>query len=100
MGQKFMWNKYGIGNKTVKWIEDFLYNRYQQVVVNGCFFLNFMKFKVEFPKEVYQDQYYSFYTLTICQITVYICKLFADDKKLYRNISNPDDTLILQSDFS
>lgn len=91
---------YGINGHLLGWITNFLTNRRQRVSVNGSFPswgavtsgipqgsvlgpLLFILFINDLPNDAKSPAY-----------------LFADDTKLYRNISNPRDEIILQGDLN
>ena len=89
---------YGIGGKTLKWINTFLCYRHQRVVVNGV--------KSDWAPVVSGVQQGTvlgplLFSLHINDITADIeseIRLFADDCVCYREIKDKEDTLKLQRD--
>ena len=89
---------YGIGGKTLKWINEFLCHRQHRVVVNGV--------KSDWAPVVYgvsQGTVFGplLFSLHINDITADIeskIRLFAGDCVCYREIKDKDDTLKLQRD--
>ena len=92
--------KLGISGNVLKWIENFLSNRLQRVVINGQSSewtdvssgvpqgsvlgpLLFIMFVNDLPEEV--DSY---------------CRLFADDAKLYKDLQNLEDFDTIQNDLN
>ena len=89
---------YGIGGKTLKWIDSFLRFRLQRVVVNGI-----KSDWVPVLSSVPQDTVLGpvLFSLYINDITTAIdseIKLFADDCVCYREIKGTEDTMKLQED--
>ena len=89
---------YGISEEICKWVELFLSNRLQKVVINGKFSeweevisgvpqgsvlgpVLFLLFINDLPSEVLSE-----------------LLLYADDSKIYRTISSNDDVMLLQKD--
>ena len=89
---------YGITGKTHRWIEDFLGNRTQEVVVNGskseC---GMVKSGVPQGTELGPLLFLIYFNDIESQITSSI-QLFADDSALYRPIYSECDSLSLQED--
>ena len=76
---------YGIGGKTLKWIDSFLCFRQQRVVVNGV-------------KSDWAPVLFSLYINDISSDIESEIRLFADDCVCYREIKDEEDTMELQSD--
>ena len=91
---------YGIGGKTLKWIDSFLCIRQQRVVVNGV--------KSDWapvlsgdppPKDTFLGPLlFSLYINDIYSDTGSEIRLFADDCVCYREIKDEEATMKLQSD--
>ena len=89
---------YGIGGKTLKWINAFLCYRQQRVVVNGVK-SDWVPVVSGVPQGT--DLAPLSFSLHINDITADIeskIRLFADDYACYREIKNIEDTLKLQRD--
>jgi len=91
---------YGIRGSTLKWIEAFLHNRTQQVVLNGKF-----SEKASVLSGVPQGTVLGplLFLIYINDMPAYVqsnIRLFADDAYLYRTIANINDPLSLQDDLT
>jgi predicted transcriptional regulator len=93
--------KYGIHGNLLKWIEDFLTNRAQRVVVNGC-----KSVQTPVISGVPQGSVLG-PLLFICYINdlpdVIKCStinMFADDTKIYKEIKSSIDAIELQDDLN
>ena len=89
---------YGIRNNILKWISTFLTSRRQRVVVNGCQ-SSWLPVASGVPQgTVLGPLLFLLYINDItCEIRSQI-RLFADDCIVYRTITNPLDSAILQQD--
>ena len=89
---------YGIRGKTNKWIQAFLTNRTQRVVLNGehsCY----TRVKSGVPQgSVLGPCLFLFYINDLPESLVSTVRLFADDSLLYMTIRSQADTKFLQSD--
>jgi len=91
---------FGINGSLLNWISDYLTNRLQRVLINGTESawlpvtsgvpqgsilgpLLFLLYINDLPNALSPDT---------------LCAIFADDTKIYRQISNPNDALALQND--
>ena len=91
---------YGIGGKTLKWINAFLCYRQQRVVVNGVK-LDWAPVVSGVPQGTVTVLVPFLFSLHINDITADIeseIRLFADDCVCYREIKDKEDTLKLQRD--
>ena len=89
---------YGIGGKTLKWIDSFLCFRLQRVVVNGV-----KSYWAPVLSGVPQGTFFGplLFSLYINDISLAIeseIRLFADDCVCYREIKDEEDTMKLQRD--
>lgn len=90
---------YGVNGRLLNWFDSFLSNRKQVVLIKGC-----LSEPIDVISGVGQGTHSSplFFLIFINDIKFFIkfCKflLFADDMKLYREISEPLDTQLLQND--
>ena len=89
---------YGISQKTVKWIEDFLSNRCQRVIVKGRSSKTYPVISGIPQGSVLGPTLFVIYINDLPEITASQSPLFADDTKLYRQINSNDDVKILQND--
>ena len=89
---------YGIGGKTLKWIDYFLCFRQQRVAVNGVK-SDWAPVLSGVPQgTVLGPLLFSLYTNDISSYIESEIRLFADDCVCYREIKDEDDTMKLQSD--
>ena len=89
---------YGIGGKTLKWIDLFLCVRQQRVVVNGVK-SDWAPVLSGVPQgTVLGPLLFSLYINDISSDTESEIRLFADDYVCYREIKDEEDTMKLQSD--
>ncbi|PJE77527.1 hypothetical protein CI610_03548 [invertebrate metagenome] len=89
---------YGISQKIVKWIEDFLSNRCQRVIVKGKSSKTYPVISGIPQGSVLGPILFVIYINDLPEITASQSPLFADDTKLYRQINSNDDVQILQND--
>ena len=95
-------NKYGIKGNTLGWIESFLSNRTQVVVVGDA-----ESSKAPVTSGIPQGSVLGplLFVIYINDLPEVVDKnsyvfLFADDTKVYRRINSPEDNNILQSDIN
>ena len=89
---------YGIGGKTLKWIDSFLCFRQQRVVVNGVK-SDWAPVLSGVPQgTVLGPLFFSLYINDISSDIESEIRLFADDCVCYREIKDDEDTMKLQSD--
>ena len=91
-------NMYGITSKTHRWIEDFLGNRTQEVVVIGSKSECGMAKSAVPQGTVLGPLLFLIYINDIESHTISSIHLFADDSALYRPIYSECDSLTLQED--
>jgi len=89
---------YGFGGKLVQWIEDFLSERQQRVVLNGAA-SEWKSVTSGIPQgSVLGPVLFVIYINDIPDSIESFCKIFADDTKIYSSVSNTNDQDIMQSD--
>ena len=89
---------YGIGGKTLKWIDSFLCDRQQRVMVNGVK-SDWAPVISGVPQgTVLGPLLFSLYINDITEDIDSELRLFADDCVCYREIKNTEDTVKLQED--
>lgn len=89
---------YGIKGKLFGWLEDFLRNRQQRVIVNGAS-SSWTDVLSGIPQgSILGPILFIIFVNDLPEVVGNVCKLFADDCKLYRNIRNPLDQQDLQDD--
>ena len=89
---------YGIGGKTLKWIDSFLCDRQQRVMVNGVK-SDWAPVLSGVPQgTVLGPLLFSLYINDITEDIDSELRLFADDCVCYREIKNTEDTVKLQED--
>ena len=91
---------YGIRNQNLNWINDFLADRQQQVLLNGV-----KSSKLAVDSGVPQGTVLgpTLFLLFINDLPEHVtcnARLFADDCLLYRNVNNSSDAQLLQKDLS
>ncbi|PJE77517.1 hypothetical protein CI610_03559 [invertebrate metagenome] len=89
---------YGVSLQVVNWIKDFLRNRCQRVIVNGESSKSYPVMSGIPQGSVLGPILFVVYINDLPEIPVSQSPLFADDTKLYRQISNSEDVKILQND--
>ena len=89
---------YGIGGKTLKWIDSFLCFRQQPVVVNGVKSDGAPVLSGVPQGTVLGPMLFSLYMNDISSDTESEIRLFADDCVCYREIKDEVDTMKLQRD--
>lgn len=91
-------DSYGIKGSTLKWLTDFLSDRLQRVVVNGCF-SSWAPVTSGIPQgSVLGPVLFVIYINDLPEITRSDSYLFADDTKVYKEIKNYEDHTALQDD--
>ena len=87
--------KYGITGNLLKWLKNFLNERKQRVVING----KSSKWS-DVLSRIPQGSILCLllFIIYINDLVGSVCKLFADDCKLYRNIESEADMMELQED--
>ena len=89
---------YGIQDKTLSWLRQFLQNRYQRVSVEGhCSYLAPVLSGVP-QGTVLAPLLFSCYINDLPSSTLSNMRLYADDALVYRSINSPEDSIILQQD--
>ncbi len=91
-------NSYGIRNNILNWIESFLSNRSQQVVVDGEKSESAPVTSGVPQGSVLGPILFLVFINDMPQCIDSKCRLFADDTIVYRNITNADDASLLQRD--
>ena len=93
-------HSYGIHPELIDWIEGFLLNRVQKVVVNGKESVNY-KVTSGIPQgSVLGPLLFTIYINDLPETTRSNTFLFADDTKIFRQITNDNDHLIIQEDLN
>lgn len=89
---------YGIEGKLLEWIEDFLKNRKQRVVVNGSA-SSLSDVTSGIPQgSVLGPVLFLIYINDLPEVVQSIIKLFADDTKMYSVVNKPEQAVIMQND--
>ncbi|MCU7801386.1 MAG: reverse transcriptase family protein, partial [gamma proteobacterium symbiont of Lucinoma myriamae] len=89
---------YGIRGTLLKWIEDFLSNRKQRVVVNGSASA-WSNVSSGIPQgSVLGPTLFLIYINDLPDVVHSVVKLFADDAKIFSVVNNPQQALVLQTD--
>ena len=89
---------YGITGNLLKWLKNFLNDRKQRVVINGKF-SKWSDVLSEIPQgSILGPLLFIIYINDLPGVVGSVCKLFADDCKLYRNIESEEDMMELQED--
>ena len=90
--------KYGITGNLLKWLKHFLYGRKQRVVINGKS-SKWSDVLSGIPQgSILGPLLFIIYINDLPGVVGSVCKLFADDCKLYRNIESEADMMELQED--
>ena len=91
-------NRYGISGSLLRWLRNFLTNRKQRVVIPGIHF-DWSPVTSGVPQgTILGPILFLIYVNDIQEVVKSTIKLFADDTKIYRELTNPNDITILQSD--
>ncbi len=89
---------YGIAGHLLKWIESFLQDRKQRVLVNGSS-SQWSEVISGVPQgSILGPLLFVIYVNDMPEVVQSVCRLFADDTKLYRVIKSNSDIDILQDD--
>jgi len=89
---------YGIGGEILEWVADFLKNRRQRVVVKGEE-STWENVTSGIPQgSVLGPVLFIIYINDMPDTLKSVCKIFADDSKIYQFVSSPSDQLTLQED--
>ena len=89
---------YGITGNLLKWLKNFLNDRKQRVVINGKF-SKWSDVLSGIPKgSILGPLLFIIYINDLPGVVGIVCKLFADDCKLYRTIESEADMMELQED--
>ena len=88
----------GIKGKLLRWIENFLTEREQQVVVNGTKSDPSAVISGIPQGSMLGPLLFLIYVNDLPEMVNSVIKLFADDTKLYRSINNESDRILLQKD--
>ena len=89
---------YGISGKILKWIETFLTNRSQQVIINGVLSESLPVLSGVPQGSVLGPVLFLIFINDLLVGISSLGKLFADDSKIYRKIHSQEDRNILQED--
>jgi len=88
---------YGIDDKLLDWIKDFLSNRFQYVKV-GCSVSDVSDVTSGVPQgSVLGPTLFIYYINDMPDVLDCLIKIFADDTKIYSTVNNVSDALALQS---
>ena len=88
---------YGFGGKTLKWIDSFLCDRQQRVMMNGVK-SDWVPVLSGVPQGIVLGPLFSLYINDITEDIAAELRLFADDCVCYREIKDTEDTVKLQED--
>ena len=89
---------YGFDGILLKWLEDFLSERRQRVILNGEE-SEWVPVTSGIPQgSVLSPMLFIIYTNDMPETVRSMCKLFADDSKLYLTIKSRNEQEIIQSD--
>ena len=89
---------YGVEGPILEWITNFLFERKQRVCVDGCF-SSWQPISSGVPQgSVVGPILFIIYINDLPDVIQSMCKIFADDTKIYRPINSPDDQQTLQED--
>ena len=89
---------YGISGKIRKWIEDFLFQRNQQVVVNGIKSLVALVLSGIPQGSVLGPLLFICFINGMLEVVHSSMQMFADDTKIVRTVNNPEQAQLLQDD--
>ena len=89
---------YGISGKIWKWIEDFLFQRNQQVVVNGVKSLVVLVLSGIPQGSVLGPLLFICFINDMPEVVHSSIQMFADDTKIFRTVNNPEQAHLLQDD--
>ena len=91
---------YGIGGRLLEWLQSFLSDREQRVVINSVF-SSWRPVTSGVPQgSVLGPLLFAIYVNDLPSIVSSNLFMFADDLKLYRSITQPLDTTLLQHDIN
>ena len=91
---------YGIGDRLYRWIESFLSNRSQRVTINGTK-SDWVPVTSGIPQgSVLGPVLFVLYINDLPSVLRSVCRIFADDTKVFRAIISPEDTTLLQDDIN
>ncbi|MEW8545747.1 MAG: reverse transcriptase family protein [Candidatus Thiodiazotropha sp.] len=89
---------YGFGGEIVSWIKDFLNDRRQKVIVNGED-SDWQEITSGIPQgSVLGPVLFIIYINDLPDTLRSVCKIFADDSKIYRSIEDEADQILIQED--
>ena len=91
-------NRHGIDNPLLLWFINSLKNRQQRVTIRGTY-SNWSPVTPGVPQgTILGPPLFLLNVNDISNVVTSSIKMFADDTKIYREINNAEDTLVLQSD--
>ena len=89
---------YGKSGKLLKWLGNFLSNRLQRVIINGCT-SKWSKVLSGIPQgSILGLILFIIFVNDLPEVINGLCKLFADDCKVYSEVKTKEDQEQLQSD--